>query len=125
MKKHLALIGLLALVTLLPGPPAFAQTPEVTVSFGEADYKVAEGGTVIVTVELSADPQRTVTIELTTTDEGGATDADYTGVPDDVTFNSGETSTTFTFSATDDTVDDDESVKLGFGTSLPTGVSAG
>ena len=42
-----------------------------------------------------------------------------------MTFNSGETSQTFSFTAVDDTDDDDgESVVLGFGT-LPTDVSAG
>ena len=42
-----------------------------------------------------------------------------------MTFNSGDTSKTFTFMATEDTVDDDdESVKLTFG-QLPAGVSAG
>lgn len=40
-------------------------------------------------------------------------------------FNSGDTGKTFTFNATDDTVDDDdESVKLGFGM-MPFRVSAG
>ena len=42
-----------------------------------------------------------------------------------VTFNSGDTEKSITFTATDDSVDDDdESVLLGFGT-LPTGVSLG
>ncbi len=42
-----------------------------------------------------------------------------------VTFNDGDTSQTITFTATQDTDDDDgESVLLGFGTSLPVGVSA-
>ena len=46
-------------------------------------------------------------------------------MPASVTFNSGDTSKTFTFMATEDTVDDDdESVKLTFG-QLPAGVSAG
>ena len=99
--------------------------PAVTVSFGQASYTVAEGDDVTVTVELSADPERSVTIPITRSNQGGATDADYSGVPASVTFDSGETSKTFTFSATDDSVDDDdESVLLGFGT-LPTLVSAG
>ena len=76
-------------------------------------------------MSLSADPERTVTIPITKTNQGGATSADYSGVPASVTFNSGETSKTFTFAATVDTVDDDgESVKLTFGT-LPASVSAG
>ena len=100
--------------------------PAVTVSFGAATYTAAEGGTATVTVTLSADPERTVAIPVTKTNQGGATAADYSGVPATVTFNAGDTSKTFTFTAAQDTVDDDgESVRLAFGTSLPAGVSAG
>ena len=100
--------------------------PSVTVSFEEASYTVAEGNSIAVKVKLSADPERTVTIPVTTANQGGATGADYSGVPGSVVFNSGDTEKTFSFSATLDTVDDDgESVKLGFGSSLPTGVTAG
>ena len=48
-----------------------------------------------MTVTLSADPERTVTIPITKTNQGGATSADYSGVPATVTFNAGETSKTF------------------------------
>ena len=99
--------------------------PQVSVSFGATSYSVAEGGTVTVGVTLSADPERTVTIPITTLDEGGASNSDYSGVPSSVAFAAGETAKTITFSATQDTEDDDEeSVKLGFG-NLPTGVSEG
>ena len=99
--------------------------PEVTVSFGLSAYSVAEGDTVAVTVTLSADPERTVTIPITKSNQNGASDADYSGVPASVTFNSGETSKSFTFTAAQDTVDDDgESVELGLGT-LPARVTAG
>ena len=94
--------------------------------FGAADHTVPEGDTVEVTVSLSADPERTVTIPLAATEQDGATSADYSGVPAAVTFNTGQTSKTFEFMATQDEVDDDdESVLLAFGTSLPSGVSAG
>ena len=74
---------------------------------------------------LSSDPERTIEIPLTFTEQGGASSADYSVIPDKVTFNSGETSQSFTFTATHDPVDDvDESVKLGF-RSLPMGVTAG
>ena len=100
-------------------------SPEVTVQFTQDSYTVAEGGTQAVTVELNGDPQRTFTIPITTTDEGGATSTDYS-TPSSVTFNAGETSKTFSFTATQDTVDDDdESVKLGFGTMPDVWVSAG
>ena len=98
---------------------------DVKVSFGSSTYTVAEGASVTVRVDLDVDPERTVTIPLTATNENGATDADYSGVPQNVTFDSGETAKSFTFSATDDSVDDDgESVKLTFG-ALPTGIAAG
>ncbi|MDE0337568.1 MAG: hypothetical protein OXI80_07845, partial [Caldilineaceae bacterium] len=99
--------------------------PAVTVSYEQSSYTVAEGDSVSVKVTLSADPERTVTIPIAKTNQGGATDADYSGVPVNVTFNSGDTEQSFTFTAVDDTVDDDdESVKLAFGT-LPAGVTAG
>ena len=66
--------------------------PQVTVSFGAASYTVVEGGTVEVTITLSADPEREVVIPLTTTNEGGATGSDYSGVPASLTFESGDTS---------------------------------
>ena len=99
--------------------------PAVTVRFELEDYSVAEGDTVAVKVKLNVAPERTVTIPLTTTNQSGATSADYSGVPASVTFQSGDTEKSFTFTAAQDTVDDDaESVKLGFG-ALPTGVTAG
>ena len=100
--------------------------PSVRVSFEQGTYTVAEGSTVPVTVTLNTDPERTVTIPITTTDQDGASSADYSGVPADVTFNAGDTEVDITFTATQDTVNDDgESVKLTFGNTLPAGVSAG
>ena len=105
--------------------------PEVNVSFAAAAYTVAEGGMVTVTVRLSADPERMVDIPLTVTAQGGATapgetDPDYVAPPATVTFDTGQTERTFTFSATQDSDDDDgETVVLGFGTLLPARVSAG
>ncbi len=100
--------------------------PAVTVSFGASSYTVAEGGTVTVTVELSAAPERTVEIPLTHTPQGDTTTADYSGVPTSVTFASDDTEKTFTFTAAADDADDDgDSVLLGFGTPLPADVTAG
>ena len=99
--------------------------PPVTVSFELAAYSVAEGGSVDVKVKLSADPERTVSITITRSNNG-AVDADYSGVPMTVSFASGETEKTITFAATDDSFnDDDETVTLGFTSSLPEGVTAG
>ena len=98
----------------------------VTVTFEQRSYEVAEGSSVTVKVLLSADPDRTVTIPVTRSNEGTTTDADYSGVPDDVTFDAGDgdTEASFTFVAAQDTDDDDgENVALGFGT-LPNAVTA-
>ena len=101
------------------------EDPQVKVSFEQSSYTVAEGSSVTVKVKLSADPERTVAISISKTNQGGATSSDYSGVPSSVTFNSGDTEKTFSFAASSDNVDDDdESVKLTFG-ALPTGVSEG
>ena len=102
-------------------------TSEVTAAFGQAEYSVAEDSVngVSVTVLLSADPGREVTVPLTVSHEGGAGEEDYTTVPSGVTFSAGETSKSFQVVPVDDTVDDDaESIVLNFGT-LPQGVTAG
>ena len=98
----------------------------VTVNFEEAGYSVAEGGTVTIKVTLSEDPERQVIIPITTTEQDDASSDDYSPVPGTVTFESGDTEKTFTFTATQDTVDDDgESVLLGFDSPLPNAVTAG
>ena len=100
--------------------------PAVTVQFVQAAYSVAEGEEQTVRVTLSAKPERTVVIPLAAMEQDGASSADYSGVPQSVTFNSGDTSKSFTFMATDDDVGDDgESVLLRFGTPLPSRVNAG
>ena len=65
--------------------------PTVTVTFGQTAYTVDEGATQQVTVTVSADPERTIIIPITTTLQGTASTADYSGVPQSVTFNSGDT----------------------------------
>ena len=97
----------------------------VEVSFGAETYTVDEGDTVDVTVKLNRDPERTVVIPITKTNQGGAVNGDYRGVPSSVTFNSGgDREQTFTVTARpDDDNDDGESVKLTFGT-LPDAVTA-
>ena len=96
----------------------------VTVSFALDTYTVAEGDRIPVTVSLNADPERTVVIPITTTNQGATSSTDYS-VPTSVTFDAGETSRTITVWATQDTENDDgESVRLGF-EMLPNAVSAG
>ena len=99
--------------------------PGVSVSFGQGTYSVDEGDTLHVTVTLSAEPERTVEIPISTESLGETTSSDYSVVPTTLTFNSGDTSRTLAFTATADNLDDDgESVRLGF-EDLPPGVSAG
>ena len=79
-----------------------------------------------VKVKLDTDLERTVTVPILKVNQDGASSEDYSGVPANVVFNSGDTSKQFILNATDDTADDDdgESVKLSFGP-LPQGVNAG
>ena len=101
------------------------EVPDVTASFGAATYTVDEGGTVAITATLSAAPEREVTIPIATTDEGGASADDYSGVPESLTFARPRRRKSFTFTAAQDAVDDDgESVQLTFGT-LPAQVTEG
>ena len=99
--------------------------PAVTVSFAESTYSVDENDSLTVTLTLSEDPMRSLTIPITATGQSGAIADDYTD-PGSVTFSSGDMSQTFSFSPVDDDEDDDgEKVRLAFGSPLPPGVSAG
>ena len=62
--------------------------PDVEVRFDADAYDVREGAGVMVTVRLDKDPERTVTIPITTSSQD-ALPQDYSGVPDTVTFDSG------------------------------------
>ena len=100
--------------------------PAVTVSFGRSRYEVAEGRSVNVEARLDRDPERSLSVPLEATHLGGASPADYAGVPPEATFGPGQRSAEFLFSATDDSeVDAGESVELQFGSLLPSGVTAG
>ena len=106
-------------------PPQPPPPPQVSVSFEQGAYTVAEGGSVTVKVTLSADPERSVTVPISTSHLGGASGSDYSGVPSSVSFAAGETEQSFSFMAAQDAANDDgESVRLSFGTP-PAGVSAG
>ena len=98
----------------------------VTATFDAATYAEDEGGSFEVTVTLGgAFEGKTVTLPLTATGAGGATAADFSGVPENLVFMPGETEKTFTLSVTDDSVDDDdETVTLSFGT-LPSTLKDG
>ena len=98
--------------------------PDVKVMFESAAYNVVEGSSVDVAVTLDVEPERSVTIPISTA-ETGATSADYSGVVQSLTFGATDTRKTFTVSVTDDMIDDDdEYITLSFGT-LPSQVTAG
>ena len=99
---------------------------DVVAAFEHATYTVAEGAIATITVTLDKDPERMVSIPLTASGQGGATEEDdYSDFPASVSFASGDMSKTFTFTVdSDDVDDDDESLVVGFDT-LPTGVTAG
>ena len=103
----------------------------LSVAFGASSYVVTEGGSVPVTVRFidrSEGPPRsaTATISLMATPGGGATSADYAGVPAHVTITAQATVASFVVRALDDNVlDDGETVVLGFRGPLPAGIAAG
>ncbi len=85
-------------------------------SFAEPTYSAAEGGpAATVTIRLSAAPGRELTIPLTATPAGGATEDDYTVTSASVTFQSTGTEATVEITAVDDSVYEvGEEVVLGF-----------
>ena len=99
--------------------------PEVKVQFGSATYSITEPGSVTVKLTLDADPEREVVIPLSADYGNDATSADFSGVAGSVTFDSGETSKTFSVSTGDDFIDrNGRSATLSFG-SLPARVTEG
>ena len=102
--------------------------PFVKVKFGASSINLGEGDDTTITVIMDEDPERDVVIPITAAIENGASAADYSGVSSTttVTFTAGgERSQTFTFTATQDRIDDDnERVKLGFGAMPDERVSA-
>ena len=97
----------------------------VTATFDAPSYTGDEGDTFEVTVTLGDSFEtKTVTLPLTATGKGGATAADYSGVPTELVFAPGETEKASVTVTDDDVDDDDESITLSFGT-LPTTVKTG
>ena len=98
------------------------------VNFSEAHYTATEGGAAAqVTVRLQPARAAAVTIPLRLVSrDGGATAADHSAIPASVTIAAGDTEASFTVTATDDAVDEDdgESVTIAFG-DLPDGLPAG
>ena len=71
-----AALGVIGIAAALP----FALSedgPWVAVSFEQGSYAVAEGNSVTVTVTLDVVPGREVVVPITATEQGGASDSDY------------------------------------------------
>ena len=101
------------------------QEPQVAVSFERASYSVSEGESVTINVTLDRDPERSVTVRIDTEHYDGASDGDYSQLPEQVTFASGETEQSFGFGALEDDEDDSgEQVLLSLD-AMPQGVSTG
>ena len=105
--------------------------PDITVSFGAPEYTATEGGAAAtVRVELSADPERTIKVNIIAVDHFRAVKGDYVLSTASVTFDAGQTISEFTVAAVDDSGNDDgERITLGFGyenaITLPAGVTRG
>ena len=98
----------------------------VTAAFGSARYTAVEGESVPVTVRLSRPAGRALTIALTADPGGGATVADYAGVPANLTFGPADAVRTFRVDAlADEDTESGETVTLGIGLPLPDGITAG
>ena len=99
------------------------------VLFSASSYQVTEGETVTVSVrlvDLTEGPVRSVEVALTATPGGGATAADYSGVPERITITAPATEAGFVFTAVaDGPFDEGETVVLGFQQPLPSGVTVG
>ena len=95
------------------------------VRFGSSSYSVDEGESVTVTVSLDQALSDQVVIPLNVTSDSDVSDDDYSSVPASVTIAPGTTSATFSFSAEDDNiVEDDEVVTVTFRT-LPEALTEG
>ena len=99
---------------------------ELGVAFGQDAYTVIEGRSVSVTVELDQDPGDTVMIPLTVYPPCASDDeCSYSGVPESLTFNSGETVKTITFETVVDEDKEDDMVTLGIGPNLAQDIHVG
>ena len=98
------------------------------VLFLASDYSVREGESITVSVRLidqTGDPLRSLAIPLTAIGGGGATAADYSGVPESVTVTSRSEASFDVTAVKDESFDDGETIVLGFRRPLPTGITAG
>ena len=98
----------------------------VRVSFDAYKHVAAEGGrAAMVTVRLSKPLGSAVTVPLRAESRDGATPADWSGVPEAVTFPAGITASAFMVVAVDDEVPDIGETVLVWFEDLPPGLSTG
>ena len=92
-------------------------TSDMTVSFDSATYSATEGGpNAAVTVQLNAPAPGQLVIPITAEPVGTTETADWQGIPEELTFQTGETDRSFTVVAVDDDIEDDgEMVRIGLG----------
>ncbi len=97
----------------------------ITVSYGASTYSEEEGDPITVEVNLSSQATSTVTVPITISGNAEADDYTITGLTgsNELVFNAGDDSKSFTITTTADSDTEDETINLGFGTL--TGVEAG
>ena len=99
------------------------------VLFSASRYGVREGESVTVSVRLidqTQDPLQSAVVALTARPGGGATAADYSGVPERVTIMGPANEAVFAVTAVeDDNFDHGETIMLSFRRPLPPGITAG
>ena len=93
-----------------------------TVSFSHRNYSVREGQTTNLRLELARPAAGPFTVPVVVGDLGQVDAADYSGIPANVSFATGDTSKTFPLTAVQDTEDDDnEFIHVALGT-MPAGI---
>ena len=98
---------------------------ELKVSFGQAEYQIREGQQADIEVTVSPAADRRVEVPLVVSLKGGASEADYSGVPVSLVIEEGESKGTISVEVLADEVNDPgEGIVLSFG-ELPEAVSEG
>ena len=98
---------------------------ELKVSFGQAEYQIMEGQQADIEVKVAPTADRRVEVPLVVSLKGGASEADYSGVPVSLVIEEGESEGTISVEVLADEVNDPgEGIVLSFG-ELPEAVSEG
>ena len=98
---------------------------ELKVNFGQAEYQIREGQQADIEVTVSPAADRRVEVPLVVSLKGGASEADYSGVPVSLVIEEGESKGTISVEVLADEVNDPgEGIVLSFG-ELPEAVSDG